>query len=72
MEGVDGAMANRLAKSTAKVQQWLGLGAEFILMRLAEITAVEQRKIGIRVDGSQDESAIGMQDATPFTESCER
>lgn len=61
VEDVQQAMPDGLSESTKVMQENVGLLSIFILMRSAQVTAVEGRKIGVRVKDCNDQAPLRME-----------
>lgn len=60
-------VANRFSESSKVMQHDLRVGLEFVLVRSAEVMAVENRKIRGGVEGGEDEASLRMKDTKKFT-----
>src|SRR5262245_36911707 len=63
---MEDTMPDSLTEAGKIVEEGLSLGAEFVLIRLSEVSSVESGQISIGMESREDEAAFRMQDAMPF------
>ena len=59
-------MPNGFTQASQVVQDDLGLGTEFILIRSVQMPAIKYRKISVGVEYRQDQASLRMKHAVEF------
>ena len=60
-------MPNGFAQASQVVQDDLGLGTEFILIRSVQMPAIEHREISVGVEDREDQAPLRMKHAVQLT-----
>lgn len=64
-------MADRFTETGEVMEKRLSLGAELVLISLAEVPPVQRREVGAGMECREDEAAFGMHRPMPFPQRCQ-